>query len=150
MIDEIIQSLKGELSDKLCSDFDVPDDQVDESLSLGQKAILETIKDEVGRGNFGGLFGILQEKKEEAASNPIVTHMIRKYAGDLGAKLGMDPNLANTVASFAIPFILRKFQELSKEQGLDLNALMAMINNPEGESEKMKGQFGDSMGGFLK
>lgn len=149
MIDKIIQSLKGELSDKLRSDFGVPEDQVDESLSLGQKAIMETIKDEVGRGNFGGLFGILQEK-EEAASNPIVTHMIRKYAGDLGAKLGMDPNLANTVASFAIPFILRKFQDLSKEQGIDLNSLMAMINTPEGGSDKMKGQFGDSMGGFLK
>ena len=131
MIQQIISSLKGELSPKLVSDYGLAEDKVDEALSLAEQDIIETIKEEVGRGNLNGLFAILQEK-EQVASNPIVTHMIRKYAGDLGARLGLDPTKAASIANFAIPFILRKFQDISQEKGIDLGGLMSMLSGSQG------------------
>jgi len=131
MIQQIINSVKGELSQKLVNDYGLSEDKVDDALSLAEKNIIETIKEEVGRGNLNGLFSILQEK-DQVASNPIVIHIIRKYAGDLGAKLGLDPTLASSIANFAIPFILRKFQDISKEKGFDIGGLMSMISGSEG------------------
>lgn len=133
MIQQIISSLKGELSQKLVTDYGLSEDKVDDALSLAEQDIIETIKEEVGRGNLNGLFAILQQK-EQVASNPIVTHMIRKYAGDLGAKLGLDPTKADSIANFAIPFILRKFQDISQEKGLDLGSLMSMLSGSQGNS----------------
>lgn len=138
MIEQIISSLKGELSQKFTADFELSQDQADNSISLAQKNIIETIKDEVSRGNLNGLFSILQER-DDIASNPIVTHMIRKYSGDLGAKLGLDPDQASTLAGFTIPFILRKFQDVSNEKGFDLTSLMSMLNPSDSGSDSFKG-----------
>lgn len=131
MIQQIIIRLKGELSQKLTADYGLSEDKIDEALSLAEQDIIETIKEEVGQGNLNGLFAILQEK-EQMASNPIVMQIIRKYAGDLDAKLGLEAAKADSIAGFAIPFILRKFQEISQENGLDLGGLMAMLSGSPG------------------
>lgn len=152
MIEQIISTLKGELSKKFTGEYGMQQDKVDDAVMLAQKDIMDTVKDEVGRGNFNGLMSLLQQK-DQIATNPIVTNMVRKYAGDLGSKLGLDPQLASTVASFAIPFILKKFVSSTEENGLDMGSLMAMFSGPKGEedlNDKLKGQFGDSLGGFFK
>jgi len=153
MIDQIINSLKGELSSKLVSDYNIEDKNVDQAVDVAQKSIMETVQGEVGRGNISGLLSMLQDK-DQVAANPIVTHMIRKYAGDLGAKFGLEPSVAASIANFAIPFIIGKFQDIVQEKGLDLSSLMTMFGggNPSGNDieDKFKGQFGDSLGGFFK
>jgi len=138
MIEQIIRSLKGELSQKFTADFDLSQEQADDSISLAQKNIIETIKDEASRGNLNGLFSILQER-DDTSSNPIVTHMIRKYSGDLGTKLGLDPGHASKIAGFTIPFILHKFQDMSNDKGFDLTSLMSMLNPSDGGSDSFKG-----------
>lgn len=153
MIDQIINSLKGELTSKLVSDYNIEDKNVDQAVDVAQKSIMETVQGEVGRGNISGLLSMLQDK-DQVAANPIVTHMIRKYAGDLGAKLGLEPSVAASIANFAIPFIIGKFQDIVQEKGLDLSSLMTMFGsgNSSGNDieDKFKGQFGDSLGGFFK
>lgn len=153
MIDQIINSLKGELTSKLVSDYNIEDKNVDQAVDVAQKSIMETVQGEVSRGNISGLLSMLQDK-DQVAANPIVTHMIRKYAGDLGAKLGLEPSVAASIANFAIPFIISKFQEVVQEKGLDLGSLMTMFGGGNSGSndldDKLKNQFGDSLGGFFK
>jgi hypothetical protein len=149
MIEQIIGTLKIELSEKFTKEFGIAEEQTEPALSLAQKNIIEAIKEEVSRGNFNGLFSLLQEK-EGVSSNPIVKHMIRKYSADLGLKLGLDPSVADKLATFTIPFILHKFQHLSQEQGLDLTALMAMLNPSGGGNDDNKGQFGGSLDNLIK
>ena len=153
MIDQIINSLKGELTSKLVSDYNIEDKNADQAVDVAQKSIMETVQGEVGRGKISGLLSMLQDK-DQVAANPIVTHMIRKYAGDLGAKLGLEPSVAASIANFAIPFIIGKFQDIVQEKGLDLSSLMTMFGggNSSGNDieDKFKGQFGDSLGGFFK
>jgi len=153
MIDQIINTLKGELAPKLVANHNIDNDKVDDAIDVAQKSIVETVQGEVGRGNVGGLLSMLQDKNQ-LTSNPIVTHMIRKYAGDLGAKLGLEPSVAASVANFAIPFILGKFQDVVQEKGVDLGSLMSMFSGGQQSGndpgDKLKGQFGDSLGGFFK
>lgn len=152
MIDQIINSLKGELTKKFTGDFGMQQEKVDDAVVLAKDDIFDTVKDEVGRGNLGGLMSLFQNK-EQIATNPMVTNMIRKYAGNLGSKLGLDPNMASTIANYAIPFIIGKFVNTAQEKGIDQASLMSMLGGSGKEKDlgdTLKGQFGDSLGGFFK
>ncbi len=156
MIDQIINSLKGELSKKFTGDFGMQQDKVDDAVGLAKDDIFGTIKDEAGRGNFGGLMGLFQDK-EQIASNPIVINMVKKYAGDLGSKLGLNPSMSSTIANYAIPFVLSKFINTAQEKGVNPASLMSMLGGSDDKDskeedlgDKLKGQFGDSLGGFFK
>ncbi|MDF9796144.1 hypothetical protein OKW21_001407 [Catalinimonas alkaloidigena] len=152
MLDQIINSLKGELSKKFTGDFGMQEDKVDDAVAIAKDDIFETVKDEIGRGNIGGLMSLFQNK-EQIGSNPIVTNIIKKYAGDLGSKLGLDPNLSSTIANYAIPFILGKFINTAQEKGVDQASLMSMLGGSgDGKDigDMLKGQFGDSLGGLFK
>ncbi|WPP52339.1 hypothetical protein [Catalinimonas niigatensis] len=152
MIDQIINSLKGELTKKFTGDFGMQQEKVDDAVVLAKDDIFDTVKDEVGRGNLGGLMSLFQNK-EQIATNPMVTNMIRKYAGNLGSKLGLDPKLSSTIANYAIPFILSKFINTAQEKGIDQASLMSMLGGSgKGKDlgDSLKGQFGDSLGGFFK
>ncbi len=153
MLEQIIASLKGELLQKFTKgEQSIPEDKVDDAVGLAKDNMLETVKDEVQRGNLNGLLDLFKDK-QNVASHPIVTNMIMKYAGDLGAKLGIPPNMATTIANFAIPFILKKIMGKAEEQGVDQNALMGMLGGSMGGGDMgnlMKGKFGDALGGFLK
>ncbi|MEK6482221.1 DUF937 domain-containing protein [Catalinimonas sp. 4WD22] len=152
MLDQIINSLKGELAKKFTGEFGMQEDKVDDAVGIAKDDIFETVKDEVGRGNLGGLMSLFQNK-EQIGSNPIVTNIIKKYAGDLGSKLGLDPSLSSTIANFAIPFILGRFISTAQEKGVDQASLMSMLGG-SGQGKDMgdmlKGQFGDSLGGLFK
>lgn len=152
MIDQIINSLKGELTQKFTGDFGMQQEKVDDAVVLAKDDIFDTVKDEVGRGNLGGLMSLFQDKGR-IASNPIVTNMIRKYAGNLGSKLGLDPNISSTIANYAIPFIVGKFINTAQEKGVDQMSLMSMFaggDKGKNPGDTLKGQFGDSLGGFFK
>ena len=152
MLDQIISSLKGELLEKFTgSEQSIPQDKVDDVVGLAKDNMLGTVKDEAQRGNLGGLMDLFKNK-ENVASNPIVSNMIMKYAGDLGAKLGLDPNMAKTVANFAIPFILKKFMGKAEEQGMDHQGILGMLggNLEGGLGDMLKGQLGGGLGGLFK
>lgn len=152
MLDQIINSLKGELAKKFTGEFGMQEDKVDDAVGIAKDDILETVKDEVGRGNLGGLMSLFQNK-EQIGSNPIVTNIIKKYAGDLGSKLGLDPSLSSTIANYAIPFILGRFINTAQEKGVDQASLMSMFSGSgDGKDigDMLKGQFGDSLGGLFK
>ena len=151
MIEQIINSLKGELAGKLKSDFAIDNDKVDDAVDVAKKSIGETIQGEAQRGNIGGLMDVLKSNGS-LTSNPIVTHMIRKYAGDLGAKLGLAPEMASKIANFAIPFILDRFQGASQDKGIDIGGLASMLGGAGGgsTSDKDQGSLGDALGGFFK
>lgn len=152
MIEQIISTLKGELKQKFTgSEQSISEDKVDDAAVLAKDNMLGAVQDEVQRGNINGLLNLFNNK-QNVASNPIVTNMIMKYAGDLGAKLGIDPNMATTIANFAIPFILKKIMGTAQEQGMDQTAIMGMLGG-SGSSDlrdMLKGKLGDSLGGFFK
>lgn len=155
MIEQIISSLKGEMMQKFTGgEQSIPKEKVDDAAVLAKDNMLGTVKDEVQRGNIGGLMGLL-DNKQNVANNPIVSNMIMKYAGDLGAKLGVSPNMATTIANFAIPFILKKLVGTAEAQGLNQASIMGMLGGSGGAAgndlgDMLKGKFGDSLGGMFK
>lgn len=152
MIEQIISSLKGELMQKFTAgEQSIPQDKVDDAAVLAKDNMVGTVKDEVQRGNLNGILGLL-DNKQNVESNPIVSNMIMKYAGDLGAKLGISPSMATTIANFAIPFILKKLMGKAEAQGMDKTSIMGMLggSGKNDMGDMLKGKLGDSLGGLFK
>lgn len=152
MLEQVISSLKGELLQKFTGgEQAIPEDKVDDAVGLAKENMLGTVKDEVQRGNINGLLDLFKDK-QNVATHPIVANMIMKYAGDLGSKLGLDPNMAKTIANFAIPFLLKKIMGKAGKQGMNQQTIMSMLGGSMGDDigNMLKGKFGDSLGGFFK
>jgi hypothetical protein len=131
MLEIIVSSLKNELQQEFGDEQNFSPDKADSAVALAKDEIFDTVKDEAGRGNLSGLMSLLQQK-EQLAAHPIVINTIRKYAGKLGTQLALDPETADKVANFAIPFAIGKLISLSEEQGMDPAMLMALLGNLSG------------------
>ncbi|MFP4090267.1 MAG: hypothetical protein ACLFUB_01815 [Cyclobacteriaceae bacterium] len=151
MLDIIISSLKKELSQKFSGENGMQQDKVDDAVMLAKDNIFDTVKDEAARGNLSGLMSLLSQK-DQLSSHPIVINIIRRYAGNLGAKLGLDPQTAESVASFAIPFAIKKLVSLAEERGIDPGMVMALLGGSggPGKSSGDGPDLGSGLGGFFK
>lgn len=152
MLEQIISSLKGELLQKFTGgEQGIAEDKVDDAVGLAKDNMMETVKDEAGRGNINGLLDLFKDK-QNVAGNPVVSHMITKYAGDLGSKLGLEPNMAQTIANFAIPFLLKRLMGKAEEQGMNQQSIMAILGGGMGDDvgNMLKDKFGGALGGFFK
>ena len=136
MIQETINSMKGELTGLLTQKTGLTPDKAGASVDIAKDDILSGLKKEATGGNVAGLMGLL--KGGSATGNPIVTNIVNQYAGSLITKLGLPESMSKQVATFAIPFILSKLQ--SKTAGKSDGDLASM----------MGGDLGGGMGDLLK
>lgn len=136
MIQETINSMKGELTGLLTQKTGLTADKAGPAVDIAKDDILSGLKNEASSGNVSGLMSLL--KGGNTAGNPIVTNMVNQYAGSLITKLGLPESVSKQVATFAIPFILSKFQ--SKTAGKSDSDIAGM----------MGGDLGGGMGDILK
>ncbi len=153
MIDQILSSLKGEMMQKFTGSGEqgIPEDKVNDAAVLAKDNMVGTVQDEVKQGNLSGLMGLF-DKNTDVANNPITSNMIMKYAGDLGSKLGLSPDMSQKVAGFAIPFILKNILGKASEQGMNQSSIMSMLGGAgSGDlGDMLKGDIGKTLGGLFK
>lgn len=136
MIQETINSMKGELTGLLTQKTGLTADKAGPAVDLAKDNILSGLQKEATGGNIGGLMSML--KGGNTAGNPIVTNIVNQYAGSLISKLGLPEAMSKQVATFAIPFILSKFQ--SQTAGKSDGDIASMLG----------GDLGGGMGDMLK
>jgi hypothetical protein len=136
MIQETINSMKGELSGLLTQKTGLTADKAGPAVDLAKDNILSGLKQEAAGGNIGGLMSLL--KGGNTAGNPIVANIVNQYAGSLIAKLGLPEGISKQVATFAVPFILSKLQ--SSTAGKSDGDIAGMLG----------GDLGGGMGDLLK
>ena len=136
MIQETINSLKGELTGMLTQKTGITPDKANASVDIAKDDIVSGLKKEASNGNISGLMGLL--KGGSTSGNPIVTSIVNQYAGSLIAKLGLPESVSKQAAAFAIPFILSKRQ--GKTAGKSDTDIAGMLG----------GDLGGGMGDMLK
>jgi hypothetical protein len=108
MIQDLVNSVKGELTGMLTQKTGLAPDKAGASVDIAKDSIANGLKNELSSGNISGLMGLL--KGGSTTGNPIVTNIINQYAGSLISKLGLPESVSKQVATFAVPFILSKIQ----------------------------------------
>lgn len=151
MLDQIINIGKNMLGDKLKGEFNLNENQVDESMVLAKESVHEGLKKEALGGNLGQIMSLFNGQSSATSSNPIVSSIINIFAGKLGSKMGLSSAISSQLANMAIPFIMSKFAD--KETGTAENeaGLMSMLGMDKDNdiAGLLKGGLGNAAGNLL-
>jgi hypothetical protein len=131
MLDQLINFAKEQLGDQFKNDNQLDDNQQSQVFSTAQSSIMDTIKNQIGNGNVGGLMNLFNgQDGANAQSNPIAGQAQNNVIASLMDKLGLDEGKASGIAAQIIPAVMQRFaspetgtaenpMDLLKKIGLD-------------------------------
>jgi len=119
MLDQLIALGKDQLAKQLTEKAGLQTNQVSQSLDVTKDSMVNSLIGQVTSGNVGGIMSLFNGQAAPTAANPMVNSMIGNLAGDLAAKVGINPQTAQNAANIIVPFIMEKFA--SKESGTAAN-----------------------------
>ncbi len=148
MIDKIFSSLKGEFSNRLLTQFNIPADKVDDTAALAKDSISNEIQSQVGQGNLTGVTELFST--QNLLSSPIVKNMIQQYGTSMVSKLGFSNEMASGISQFAIPFVIQKFSDSGEGKGFDQEAITKLYGSSvqNGIADQLKDRVSKNLGGL--
>lgn len=143
MIDQIIKSVKGELSNKL-SNLGLPTSKTEAALELAKEVILGKIKTQASGANSTGIMNLFASK-QPLDQSLLVQNMMSDYGTMMISKLRVGESVSKSVSTFLIPFIMSKLSHTISIGGPE--ALQSLIkgNGALGKLKSMGGQFLNSI-----
>lgn len=106
MIDQILNSVKGELGSKLIS-LGLPESKTNGAIKLARETVQNQLQGQVAGGNIEGLVNLFGGKPPLDQSSLVKT-MISDYGTKIITKLGVSDSTARSVAGFIIPFVMSR------------------------------------------
>jgi len=116
MINDLLHTIKGELTNQLARKTDLNQEKVNSASTV----VTETFKDGLAeRAKQGKLDDILGLLSKDGATSGFANSLISSTISNLVAKVGLPQNVANQIASFAVPFIVNKLGNFASAKGQD-------------------------------
>jgi len=110
MLDQLIKFAKDQLGDQFNSNNQLDSNQQNEVFNTAQSSIMETIKNQIGGGNIGGLMNLFNGQDDPNAQvNPIAGQAQQNVVTSLMDKLGLDEGKASGIAAQIIPAVMQRF-----------------------------------------
>ncbi|RAU82635.1 hypothetical protein [Pontibacter arcticus] len=146
MLENIINSVKGQLTGELQNKFQLQPDTASKSVDLAKDSLAAGLKQQASSGDFGGMMDILKGQKSPTEHSGM-NSMIGNYVNDLTTKLGVPESIAKQVGPFVISFLMNKVSGKVSADGTSQSDLMGMFG---GIKDKLSGGLGDKLGGLFK
>ncbi len=127
MINNILQTLKGELAGKLAGQSELSSDKAEEASSTVTNTVKDEITSKAEKGQFDDIMSLLGKG---GAASGFAGNLESKVAQNLAARVGIPQNVASKIASFAVPFVVNKLGDFTSSKGKD---------NKEGIQEMLGG-----------
>jgi hypothetical protein len=139
MIDQIINSVKSELSNKLLT-LGLPSSKTGAALDLAKEVIMGKISAQASGANTSGLMNMFNSK-QPLDQSVLVQNMMSDYGSVMTSKFGVGESVSKSVSTFIIPFIMSKLSNTISLGGPE--ALQSLIkgNGTLGKLKSMGGNF---------
>ncbi len=108
MLDSILSMGKAQLGKMISDQTGLQANQTDEAVEVTKDTVGNGLKDELMKGNFGGVMDLFNGKAPTTTSNPIVNSITSSLVTNLASKLGISQGIAQQIANLAIPFVMNK------------------------------------------
>ncbi|HCM75137.1 MAG TPA: hypothetical protein DIS90_02050 [Cytophagales bacterium] len=115
MIDQIINSVKGELGSKLVS-LGLPESKTNGAIKLAKETVQGQLQGQISGGNLAGLTSLFNGKSPLDQSSLVKT-MVADYGTKMITKLGVSDTVAKSVSTFIIPFVMSRVSNQVSEGG---------------------------------
>ena len=148
MLENIINSVKGQLTGELQSKYNLDPEKANQSVDLAKDDLEDEMKTRASSGDFGDIMDVLKGSKG-AGQSSTVNSAIQRYIGDLTTKLGIPASVANQVAPFVMTFIMNKFSGKVTSEGMGQSDIMGSLLGGGLKDAVSKG-LGGKLGGLFK
>jgi hypothetical protein len=109
MLDKLLELGKSQLNSQLQQQAGLQSNQVNQAFDVTKNSLTDSLISQVAGGNISQVMGLFNGQTAASTSNPVVSSMITNLAGDLAAKIGINPQTAQNAANLIVPFIMQKF-----------------------------------------
>jgi hypothetical protein len=134
MLDEFLKTLKGGLGEQLTKTAGLDSGKLDSVTDVVTDTFKDGLMEKFSGGDLSAITGLLGKG---GSSSPLAGSLVSSVIGNLISKVGLSKDMSNTVAKFAVPFIIDKLSGFASDNGKD---------NEEGISDLM----GDLLTGSVK
>ncbi|CAH0999278.1 hypothetical protein LEM8419_00576 [Neolewinella maritima] len=157
MLDSLIDAAKGQLVATLTQKTGLQPAQAEQSVPLAKESITEGLTSAVSSGNIGSILDMVKGAAGSSTGggaaggllqNAVYQSIAGNFISKLTGKLGIPASMAQTVSSYALPFIMSKLagraQEAGDTQEIDKGSLLSVLGLDAGG---LLGKAGDLLGG---
>ncbi len=156
MLKELFDLVKGNATDSVINNPDVPNEHNDEVVAEATNTVASGLRNVVAGGGLQSLLSLFGggANKKSLLSNPIVSMMMGHFAGKLMNKFNMNNNQANSVSGSLIPNVLESLINKTNDpndSGFSLEKLLGSITgNKSGNIAGDQNTGGGGLGDLLK
>lgn len=136
MIEQIMQTLKSEVGGQVLKQTNIPSGKVDKVFSIIGDVAKKEVTGQMLSGNLSDVMNLFSNKANNSGANLLQSNITKGVIANLTKKLGLSPEISNTIANVAIPALIN---------------LITQKNNttPEDDPSPLKDIFGGSNKGLL-
>ena len=151
MLKELFDLVKGNATDTVINNPDVPNEHNDAVVAEATNTVASGLRNIVAGGGLQSLLSLFSggNDKKSLLSNPIVSMMMGHFAGKLMNKFNLNSNQANNLSGSLIPGVLGSLINKTNdpnEQGFSLEKLLSSITG--GKSDDIVGAQSQGGGGL--
>ena len=156
MLKELFDLVKGNATESVINNPDVPNEHNDEVVAEATNTVASGLRNVVAGGGLQSLLSLFGggADKKSLLSNPIVSMMMGHFAGKLMNKFSMNNSQANSLSGSLIPNVLESLINKTNDpndSGFSLEKLLASITgNAGGGVAGDQNSGGGGLGDLLK
>ena len=156
MLKELFDLVKGNATESVINNPDVPNEHNDEVVAEATNTVASGLRNVVAGGGLQSLLSLFGggANKKSLLSNPIVSMMMGHFASKLMNKFNMNNNQANSVSGSLIPNVLESLINKTNDPndpGFSLEKLLESITgNKSGNIAGDQNTGGGGLGDLLK
>ncbi|MCH2198621.1 MAG: hypothetical protein MK081_07540 [Flavobacteriales bacterium] len=143
MIDDLLNSLKGQVGDSI-SDEGLGMDKLDDVLKLSGDSVKNGVMSEVTGGNLDGVISLFKGDSDTSSSNPIISGIVSNLTEKLTSSLGLGDGIAGSIADKVVPMIISaavsKFS--GSDNGASAEGIASFFGGGDGLLDQAKGMLG--------
>lgn len=147
MIDDIINSLKGELGGSLMEKFGLDSSQKDQAMDITKETITEKISGAATGGGLSGIMNLFSSNDNDDDGNSMLDDITSSLSGKFSSQLGIDSDKSGGITSMIMEKVTSMFGD-KLGGNFEIGDLLGMIGG--GKSGGIGGLLGKLGGLFGK
>lgn len=148
MFEQLLDLAKNNLGNLFNEHADVPVEQKEQAASVASETVINNISNQAKDGNYASISELLSGQETDG-NNAVAGNMMPDVVNNLIKKVGLSPEVAQTMAAKAVPSILNmlnsKVSSAKSSGGFDISSILSNLGGGQAS-----GASGGGILGFIK
>ena len=156
MLEKIMDLVKGQVMNTVDGNSEIPEDKKTETIETTTHSLIDGLKKYATPENLSSLTSMLgiggQHQAAPLQTNGMASGLEANVVSALTSKVGLKPELAQTIASTVIPAVMSLFKKKvddDNEPGFNIGSLVSTLTGGKSGNSASSGGVMDMLGGIF-